>query len=508
MKRLTFEVRSPKDCSVVSLAKVASLIKEVNSISCRIRLDLENDFVVVENVNDTMIDTVIELVNSYYTILSVDIDNIFEVPVETQNLPIIDEGVEGYSTECNGDSPQLAAEVVENSATEDAEESVASEAVEEVAVNQPTILEPQSEDDLIIKKVEFQNEYIENLINKFLRTAYWAMFKMNIPENEIAGFIYTCMSEISMRYTNKECINFSVGDVVDCYYGHHLKGEINGVHVNSIVCNISASGMVYLVPITKMQTDITSDSYLIFNVPEDVIYSNKSYTGGTALLNKAKYVHAQRINEVVGVTTPDFFKKLLHQLASTFDFTDCLDAPAEETTEISFINTANSASEVDNSLNAAEDTTNKVDASDSAVEDTTDEMAENHVETVEVQSPTPKIGAVEAALFEAIGSSLDKLDKSKPIEEQVESFMAEIGMPKTAKLVAQSFTVACDIKKINYENIISQLHSLNPNITEDIINASLKETFKSWLEQYPTLAEKCPKISITALLKVFAKKFQ
>ena len=201
MKRLTFEVRSPKDCSVVSLAKVASLIKEVNSISCRIRLDLENDFVVVENVNDTMIDTVIELVNSYYTILSVDIDNIFEVPVETQNLPIIDEGVEGYSTECNGDSPQLAAEVVENSATEDAEESVASEAVEEVAVNQPTILEPQSEDDLIIKKVEFQNEYIENLINKFLRTAYWAMFKMNIPENEIAGFIYTCMSEISMRYT-------------------------------------------------------------------------------------------------------------------------------------------------------------------------------------------------------------------------------------------------------------------------------------------------------------------
>ena len=90
--------------------------------------------------------------------------------------------------------------------------------------------------------------------------------------------------------------------------------------------------MAYLVPITKMQTEITSESYLIFNPPEDVIYEKDYYKGGTALLDKAKYVRTQRINEVIGRTTPEFFKKVLYGLASTFDFTSCLDT-GKETTE-------------------------------------------------------------------------------------------------------------------------------------------------------------------------------
>ena len=84
--------------------------------------------------------------------------------------------------------------------------------------------------------------------------------------------------------------------------------------------------------------------------------------------------------------------------------------------------------------------------------------------------------------------------------------MTEINM-QPAKLVAQSFVVACDIKRINYENVILELHNMNPNIKEDIIKASLKEEFKKWLKNYPKLAEKCPRISLTSLLKVFAKRF-
>ena len=80
-----------------------------------------------------------------------------------------------------------------------------------------------------------------------------------------------------MKYNKKECIEFSVGDVIDCNYGTHLYGEINGQHVAAIICNISASGMVYLVPITKAQTDLASHSYLFINGPEDVIYKNDYY---------------------------------------------------------------------------------------------------------------------------------------------------------------------------------------------------------------------------------------
>ena len=45
-----------------------------------------------------------------------------------------------------------------------------------------------------------------------------------------------------------------------------------------------------------------------------------------------------------------------------------------------------------------------------------------------------------------------------------------------------------------------------PTVNEDIIKASLKESFKKWLEQYPELAEKCPKLSLMSVLKAFAKR--
>ena len=421
MKKLTFKVSPQKDCSVVGL------IKEVNKISCRIYFDLEDGFVAVENVNDTMIDTVIELVDKYYTILGVDIDNTIEEPVEEQLTSVVDES--GGTT---------------------------------------------TEDDLIIKKVEFTNQYLEDLLNKLMRTVAWAMFKMNIPEKEIGNLIYTCMSEISMRYNDKQCIEFSVGDIVDCNYGVHLTGEINGAHVAAIVCNISHSGMAYLVPITKMQTEITSESYLIFNPPEDVIYENDYYKGGTALLDKAKYVRAERINKVIGRTTPDFFKKVLYGLTSAFDFTSRLDTGKE--------------------------TTDEVVKTPTATKDTTDKV-------VKTKATTKKVGGEEAALLEVIGVAFDKLDPSKKVEEQIESFLTDIGMTTTERMVTQSFVIACDINRINYENVILKLHEQFPKVKEAIIKNILKEAFKNWLEKYPTLVEKCPKISLMAMLKVFAKKF-
>lgn len=278
MKKLTFKVSSQKDGSFISL------IKEVDKISCRISFDFENGFVSVENVNDIMIDSVIELVDNYYTIVGVDIDNTLENSTENS--------IAAISTESISDVPSNTVETDET-----------------VIETEPTNLEPQTEDDLIIKKFEFQNDYLEELINKYVRTISWAMFKMNISEKEVADYIYTAMKEISMRYNKKECIDFSIGDIVDCSYGVHLPGEINGGHVAAIVCDISYDSMAYLVPITKLQTDITSHSYLTFNTPKDIVYENDYYKkGGTALLDKGKYVRAERFNAVIGKTTPAFFE--------------------------------------------------------------------------------------------------------------------------------------------------------------------------------------------------------
>lgn len=435
MKKLTFKITSEK------VVNIASLIKEVNEIACRINFDIENCLVTVQDVEEKMIDTVIELVNNYYDILSVDIDNTIETLERKEDISEINE---------------IPMED-KNEEIEDKKES--------------TILEPQSEDDLIIKKVEFKNDYVEELVNKFLRTAYWAMYKMNIPEKDIGNYIYTLINEISMRYNRKEAIEFEVGDVITCTYGTHLPGETNGNKVSAIVCHVTSEKMVYLVPITKAtENEIISRSYLNVNIPDDVTYYNDYYKGGIALLDKAKYVRIERINELIGRVKPVFLSKLLTQLAVTFDFRD-------------------------NSINIQ----NQMSVSKSS--SICSEVNEN------VEKKQEKIGSEETALTEIIGFALEKLNNTNPIEEQIKEFLVDINMLVEEDVIIQSFIIACNIDKINYESILFNLHDLYPHIEEKRIKVSLKENFKSWLKQYPELVKECPRISFISILKVFAKRF-
>ena len=444
---MIFKVSAPKEGSV------SALIKEVNKISCRLQLDFENGFVTVEDVNDSMIDNIIELIDNYYIVLKVDIDNIVETvtepPAQAENIT------------------ELKADV--------------------------KTIEPQSEEDLIIEKVKFKNAYIEKLVNKFLRTAYWAMFKMNIPETEIGKFIWTSIVEISMRYNKKDNITFSVGDIVECKYGMHLVGEINGDHVSAIVCNISDAGMAYVVPIAKVQKNPESHSYLTVTVPDDITYDTNDYVDGIALLDKGQYVSPERFRKVIGKTSPAFFAKVLKQLAGTFDFTD------------------NIATVTGESVNVAENETTLVETCDAEQQQTTETTVTEtalpeEASTSKVKYANEKVSDIETALLEVVGTALDKLDSSKKAEEQVDSFLADIGMPTNERIVKQSFVIACDIKKITYENVILELHKMYPTVNEDTIKAKLKETFKKWLEQYPELEKKSRKFSLMSVLKVFAKR--
>ena len=203
MKKITFKVSAKKGESVVSL------IKKVNKISCRVQIDLENGFVTAENVEDSTIDSIIELIDQYYTISNVNIENTSDESTLAENSHKDKLEVEAEKTAKHENKP-------------------------------PTVVAPQSEENLIIQKVKFRDKYIEGLINKFVKTAYWAMYRMNIPSNEIGDYILTSISEISMRYNNKGCIEYSVGDIVDCYVDEILidkkKVSLSLVEPSQIPC--------------------------------------------------------------------------------------------------------------------------------------------------------------------------------------------------------------------------------------------------------------------------------
>lgn len=426
MKKLTFKVSAPKEGSMVAL------IKEINQISCRIQLDIEKGLVIVENINDSMIDTIIELVNRYYILFGIDIDNTFESEVEIPNDDLKSEH------KCSVKPIEL-----------------------------------QSEDGLIIQKVKFVNEYVEQVVDKLLKTVYWAMFKRNVSEKEVGEYIWTCIHEISMTYHEKENIAFSIGDVVKCDYGIHLPGEINGTHVSAIVCNISLAGMVYLVPIIRAKENLKSHSYLIANIPNDLTYEKMDYTDEVVLLDKGKYVCPERLKEVIGKTSQDFFKKILSQLAYTFNFS-IIHSTIEK------------------------------------VSDDNQSFLDKALEIVKAKSKVIQNGQVisnaESGLLKTVGEAFDKLDSSKSVEEQLDSFLKEIGMSVNDRMIRSSFVIACQINKITYESVVLELLKMYPDEKEDEIQENLKKKFKEWLQQYPRLAQQY-NVSFTTLLKVFAKRF-
>ena len=115
--------------------------------------------------------------------------------------------------------------------------------------------------------------------------------------------------------------------------------------------------------------------------------------------------------------------------------------------------------------------------------------------------------STEEALLPLIGDSLEKLDCRKTVEEQVKTFLADIGMTTTEQVVIQSFAIACNINKINYNNVIFELHHNFAEVKKNRIKLILRENFKKWLQIHPELVESYPKISFMSVLKVFAKRF-
>ena len=307
----------------------------------------------------------------------------------------------------------------------------------------------------------------------------------------------------------------SIGDVVDCNYGSHLKGEITGGHVHSIVCDIDNDGMVYVLPITKATLEGDETRFLPFSANLDVEYTDTRYTGGTVLLKMGRYVHHQRFGEVVGHVLPEFFGKVLTALSTTVNFSSNSTNYGSELAE-KFGDVENDDDML--SFGTIEENNGTEKSSDEEISESPaqassgEEASESPVEvssdtgTKDSSAKTDEKVSAEDYLTCIVSDTLDSLDKTKSIEDSVDEFLDAIGMSKNEKIIRSSFIAACVVKKIGYESIIIELHNSFPKMREEIIKATLKEEFKKWLAIHPDVKENYPKISIMALLKVFAKK--
>ena len=257
-----------------------------------------------------------------------------------------------------------------------------------------------------------------------------------------------------------------------------------------------------------MNENIDTHSYIQFNVPDDVTFdpyacATHEYLGRAVLLDKGKYVRTVRFNCVVGKTSPEFFEKVLTQLATTFDFTKQIMGVRSESAkkgEYKLTDEAEPSTDIEpESTSETESSTDIAYKSDNEVESVPEVQ-----ETVERTEDDSKKMNMVSLVQETFETALNKLDASKDIKEQVNSFLADIGMPTDDVVLRDAFFVACNVKKITFDNVALMLQKMHPNATEDAITAGLRKTFKEWLKNNPELVERCPRITLIAFLKAFA----
>lgn len=433
MNKLIFKVSSSKSTDI------ANLLKEITKIECKIKFDLEHGIVTVENVNDNHIDMVIDLINNYYILLEVEIDNL------NPNNP--NESMQFSTNSVQSENTTLPL-CKENTATSDENQLAL-----ENDLDNPASAVPEN---FVYNKISFQNTNVENALNKLAQTAYWAVYKHGETEKEVMDYIWSAVREMSIKFSPPPIIDFQIGDVVECYMGKHLPKELNGSRVLCIVANVLEDNLVYIIPLTKMTTNIAAESYLPFSIPGDITSidsdANSDINSGTVIFDGSKYIKAERITKVVGKVVPAFMQEVLTKLSSTFDFT------------------------------------------------------EKYLSLIANLESNSSANSGELVLSKIIENALNNLNPKEPISINAKRFIKELGMDTSDKLLVQSFIASYSIPKITYENICNYLkiNAKSIDLSENQMALILKNTFKAWASTKPEL-ENYQYLAFTSLLKLFIK---
>lgn len=328
------------------------------------------------------------------------------------------------------------------------------------------------------------------------------MYKENVSVDEIVKHLLTTGTEIAMRFNPKPSISVNVGDIVDCQYGTHLDSEISGGHVHALVCNI-VNNTVFVIPITKQI--IEGQFYLTFSAEKDVVYTEPNrYNEGTLLLDRGSYVGVERLHEVIGKALPEFFDEIIEVLPEAYCFESLT------STDTSYDEESVEDFELEDTVvdNETEVDSISGDVKNVSESETITENGEAEPVSDTTAKDFSKFENVEDALAELIGESIQALDKNSDLEPQLDDFLTTIRMSNEV-LIKQAFVAACEVKKVKYESVLIELRGQNLDQKEDEIKQALKDAFKTWISNnYPTITEQFPKISIMSLLKFFAKSFK
>ncbi len=397
MKKITFDISSFKNDNI------RKFLKGISNISCKIQYDILNKVIVVEDVSDSEIDTVIDLIESSNNISSISINNIEE-----------------------------SKEAAHENATTVADKTTF------------------SEDNIVIEKVECKSEYIKQLVEKLLKTVYHVLYINKATEQEIGRHIITATTEIHMKYIGKDIVDVSVGDIVTCNYGINLSGEVSGSAINSIVLNVSESGLVYLLPLTTYEN--TYKKYASMMLSKDDIVSNEMDKSKVyyALLNGGSYINPRRISNVCGKVTPNILSKIMYRLIQVYDF-------------------------------GGFDSTKEVEKKDEKV----------------------LLRSTEKSLYDTFKSDFEKIDVSKSREDNINIFLDSV-FPDTKErnFLFDSFNVVSN--KLTYADLIVSLQQKYTSKSEREIKRILQNEFNSIItSKNPEILKDHPKISIITLIKLF-----
>ena len=463
MKKVTFNVASPKENSTSKVLKV------LNSVKCRFLADFENGVITAECAEDTDLDAIIDLVDNNYVVSGISVDNM----------------VQGAVPQLENVSETIAENVPE---VQNSSENTA-------LANFPTLSESE-------------NAILNSRINNLIKTTNHFFEKGHITAVAIDKFIASITTEISMyAKVFPDVDNLVVGDIVSCYYGHHLHGEVSGAFTNAVVCDVSDNYLICLAPITKLSDGNNSQSYITFTCPEDIRYSSHPYKNGIVMLDKVGLFNRKRVREIIGEASPEFMGKVFEKLKTTFDFTRGMQVASgiQVTEEAPVLPEAKSEAEPETKPKIAPKLVPEANSKTTSAPETEPEP-EIPADTKHKPKAKQSTGSTEAILYEHLSPVLDEIEPDWVLRKKILEFMISIEIPTGNPIFTDAFTFACSLDKVTYNNLLAKLQPIHNKYSEMELKKKLQDVFGIWLAKYPELSnELSPKASIIDLLKFFVK---
>lgn len=290
---------------------------------------------------------------------------------------------------------------------------------------------------------------------------------------------------------------------MECKFGTHVDGEISGMAVHSIVCDIQDDGTVYLLPITKQILDGDARKFMLMRSPYDVSYYSPKFTGGTVLLRMGKYVRPERIKIIVGKTAPEFFESLLRAFHHSMDFSGNIprvemfsssgEHPALIGDALDFLEIDSANAVQKSELPCPEDTKGSTFSADIP-----------HSKPKKVRKKQVSFEDCMKNLFSPIFELID--DPDFGIEDKVKLFLSELNFEDKLAIVHDAFVVSCEVPRVTMPSILAALSKIHRRTDKEQLKEALTVSYDTWLShQHPELYESYPNTSIMTMFKIFAK---